>query len=163
MTNIFNLFLFLLTTWLVLMLASQNISWFYFGCGLLFCSLTTYTSFALKLVKKDSELLYFSFGFYYHFGKIFISNFFKSIKLIFLLAFHQKPIKPKVYKVILNEDLKFNLALLIASLNMISGILLVDIDDKKISIHTIDRKYLNEFKLKQIVLSLNKTNDDNLV
>jgi multisubunit Na+/H+ antiporter MnhE subunit len=163
MTNIFNLFLFLITTWLCLMLASGHLSWFYFGCGILFSGIITYISFALKLVKKDSELLYFSFGFYYHFIKIFITNFFKSIKLIIQLAFYQEPIKPKVYNIILREEIKFNLALLVASLNMISGLLFINIKEQKISIHTIDKKYLNEFELKQIVLSLNKANDDNLV
>ncbi len=163
MLNIFNLFLFLLLFWCTLMLFVSQFSWLYLSFGIFFCAITAFGSFKLKLIDKKSELLYLSFNFYRHFVKIYFANFFKSIKLIFRLAFGSKPIRPLIYKVAINFEDKFNPALMISSYDMHSGLLCVFVEDENFLIHALDEKYFTEFNLFKTLRVLPDINEDNLV
>jgi multisubunit Na+/H+ antiporter MnhE subunit len=145
------------------MIAGGNISWLYIGFGILSAGLVSIASFRLKLVEKDSELLYMSFGFYRHFFKIFFKNFFSSLKLIFRLAFDREPIHPTVHIVKLEEKNNINPALLMTSLSMSTGLFCIGVKDEKIMVHVIDEKYFKKFDAKKISADLKNINDDNLV
>ncbi len=160
MLNIFNLFLFLFAVWLVLMSIWNHISWLYLFCGLAASALVTLASIRLKLIEKDRELLYLNFGFYRHFFNIFFGNFFSAIKIILRLSLKKEPLYP-VIQIIKNNDT--NLGLLVASINMTSGIFCIDCNNDNITIHALDQDYFKALNLKKIVNSLNDTKDENLI
>jgi multisubunit Na+/H+ antiporter MnhE subunit len=146
------------------MLASDDISWFYVIFGIFASGLVAAASYHLKLIKKDSELLYLSFGFYKHFSRIFFSNFFSSIKLIIKLALANKHWShPLLYKINFAEENKFNPALLMASINLVSGLFSVGFVDNKILVHALDEEHFAKLNLREICNSLNQVNDDVLV
>ncbi|MDX2083201.1 MAG: Na+/H+ antiporter subunit E [Rickettsiales bacterium] len=163
MLNIFNLFLFLFALWIFLIFLTGNISWLYLSCGILSSACSAILSYKLKLIEKKSELLYLSFGFYRHFTKIYLANFVSSLKLIKSLAFSLEPLKPKIEALNLSEYKNFNLSILIATINMKTGLLFVGHDGNKIFIHSIDFEYFAEFDLKKYTKDLTYVNDDNLV
>lgn len=163
MLNIFNLFLFLFALWILFMVAAGKVSLLYVFFGLLSAVLVAVASFRLKLIEKKSELLYLSFGFYRHFFKIFVKNFFSSINLIIDLAISRKQLSPTLHKVRIDEKLKFNPALLMVSFNMSAGLFSIGAKDDEILIHALDEKYFSQFDLQKICASLNHVNDDNLV
>src|SRR3989338_1139716 len=80
MVNIFNLFLFLLFFWFILMLSIAQFSPIYIIFGTVFSYSVSFLAYKLKLIEKKSELLYLSFNFYRHFLKIYFTNFFPAIK-----------------------------------------------------------------------------------
>ncbi len=162
MLNIFNLFLFLFTLWIVFMVTSGHISWLYVAFGVVAAGLTTIISRRLKLIESRSEMLYLSFGFYRHFIKIFIGNFFGSIGMVIDLALRNSDIKPIVYRVKINK-LNCDSSLLATSINLMLGLFTITLDDEVIEIHSIDEKYFKNFDLKKIQRSLSDVNDDNLV
>lgn len=163
MTNIFNLFLFLFFLWSLFMIGSSKISLFYVIWGIISSALVASASFKLKLIKKDSEFLYLSFGFYCHFIKIILSELINSIKLIVNLAFSDKNPKPQLYNIDLKDSLIANKALIISSINMSAGLLFLHLKKEEISIYAIDKRYFEEFKIKKIITNINKTNDENLI
>jgi multisubunit Na+/H+ antiporter MnhE subunit len=163
MLNIFNLFLFLLALWILFMIAAGNISWLYIMLGVMSAALVSFGSYRLKLIEKDSELLYMSFGFYRHFSKIFFKNSFAAIKLVFILAFRREPIRPVVYVIKFDEKNKFNPALLMTSFSMSAGLLCIGTKDDNILVHAIDSEYFKNFDVLKTILALRNINDDNLV
>ncbi len=162
MLNIFNLFLFLFAVWIGFILTSGHISWLYVFFGIVAAGLTTLVSMRLKLVEEKTEMLYLSFGFYRHFLKIFFGNFFSSINLIIDLAIRRSEIKPALHHIKINKS-DCDTSLLAASVNMMSGLFSVNLDEEEILIHSIDQKYFKNFDLKKIQRSLHHVNDDNLV
>lgn len=163
MLNIFNLFLFLLLLWLGLMFSSAHVSWSYLLFGILFSSLISFASYKLKLIKKDSELLYLSLGFYRYFINLYYKNFLKSCHLIFLLALGKKTLRPLIYSIPLDSNKKFNPALMVSSINMSAGLFCVAIKDNFFYVHAIEEKYFNDFDQFKIIKKLPEINDDNLV
>ncbi len=145
------------------MLSSAHVSWVYASFGIIFSAIISFASFKLKLIKKESELLYLSLGFYRHFVKFYCKNFTKSCYLIFLMAFSKKPMRPLLYSVPIDYDTKFNPALMVASINMSSGIFCIGVKENFFYIHAIDEKYFNDFDLFKIRKKLPEINDDNLV
>ncbi|MBU6139965.1 MAG: Na+/H+ antiporter subunit E [Proteobacteria bacterium] len=162
MLNIFNLFLFLLSLWLMFMLAAGNISWLYLFLGFVSAGLVSLISASLNLVKKDSEILYLSTGFYRHFFLIFVKNFFSSILLIISLSFKKK-IHPTLHRIRLKPNVKFNQALLTATFNMSTGLFCVDVKDNEMLIHAINSSYFKKFDLQKTCMNLRDINDDNLI
>jgi len=134
----------------------------YFILGIIFAALVAFASFKMNIIKKDSELLYLSFGFYRHFVSLYFKNFFSSLALIIDLAFSIKPIRPLLYQ-IKNDFEQINLSLIITSLNMSSGLLYVGAKNGNIIVHVIDEKYFASFNLLKIRKKLLNVNDDNLV
>ena len=165
MINIFNLFLFLFALWILFMFSSGNVSVLYVFFGILCCSSVAVASSRLKLIEEKSELLYLSFGFYRHFFKIFTGNFFSAIKLVASLAFGSKQVHPVICKISLKAKYEFNPALLLATINMTSGLLCIGLknEDHEFLIHAIDEKYFDKFDLQKVCASLDEVNDDNLV
>lgn len=163
MLNIFNLFLFLLTLWIMFMILAGKVSWLYIFFGILASGLVSISSFRIHLIEKKSELLHFSFGFYRHFARIFFKNFFSSLKLIIDLALTREPTYPLVYKVNLDHESQINPALLMASFNMTTGLFCIGNKENEILIHAIDEDHFKKFDLQKIYKSLKNVNDDNLV
>ena len=163
MLNIFNLFLFLLLLWLALMLSADNISWIYLFFGIASAGLISIASFKIKLIDKNSELLYLSFGFYRHFLQLYCNNYFKALKLIITLAINDKAIKPVVYSLNIDHKNKFNPSLMASSFNMSAGLFCISIKEENFFIHAISEKYFKNFDLFKIRKILPKINDDNLV
>lgn len=163
MANIFNLFLFLLLLWSILMFFSGNISWLYLFFGICFSAIISAASFRLKLIKKESELLYLSVGFYRHFLEIYFKNFIKSLKLILFLALTKKAVRPLVYSLKIDSNNKFNQGLMVATINIFAGIFCIKNDKDFFKIHAIDEKYFNDFNMLKMKKILPEINDDNLV
>lgn len=163
MLNSFNLFLSLLAFWAIFMIASNHISWLYIICGVLAAIFVTIISTRLKLVKKNSEMLYLSLGFYRHFIKLFFGNFVPSLKLLFRLAAKGDLIIPTTHK-ITNDVEGINFSALISTINMSCGLLVIDLkDEKTILIHAAEKPYFENFNLKKMQKALLHINDDNLV
>lgn len=147
----------------MLMFGGGHVSWLYLGLGIIASGLVALASGRLKLVEKNSELLYLSVGFYRHFCAIFFKNFFSSIFLILNMALRNKELKPSLHRIKLRENLRFNPALLMASFNMSTGVFCVDVKEKEILVHAIDQTYFQKFDLQKICLNLRDINDDNLI
>lgn len=163
MLNIFNLFLFLLALWFVFMASSGNISWLYLGFGIFSCALVAFFSYKAKLISPQEEMLYLSIGFYRVFLKNYLCNFFSSMSLLNALAFRKEPFKGRTFEVKINQKNLPNFALLVASINMMSGIFCVAADKKSLLIHAIEKDYFAKFNLKDLCEELATVNDDNLV
>ncbi len=163
MLNIFNLFLFLLTLWVMFMIASSKVSWLYVFFGILASLLVSVASYRIKLVEEKSELLHLSFGFYRHFFKIFIKGFSDSLKLIVKLSFSREAPNPLIYSIKIDEENQVNPALLMASFNMTTGLFCIGSKEDEILVHAIDEEHFKKFDLQKICKSLKNINDDNLV
>jgi multisubunit Na+/H+ antiporter MnhE subunit len=145
------------------MIAGGNVSWLYVFFGILASAAVSVVSSRLNLIEKKSELLHLSFGFYRHFFKIFVRNFFSAIKLIIALALTNKQLHPLIYKVKLDLKNDFNPALLMASFNMTTGLFCIGMKNQEMLIHAIDEDFFRKFDLQKTCLSLSNVNDDNLV
>lgn len=163
MVNIFNLFLFLFALWIMFMVAGGHISALYVFFGILSAGLISIAAFRLRMIEEKSELLYLSFGFYRHFLKIYLKNFFSGIKLIVNLAFTNKEVDPVVYVAPFAHKNKFNPALLMASYNMTTGLFCIGMKEDELLIHAIDAEHFKKFDLQKACNSLQNVNDDNLV
>ena len=163
MLNIFNLFLFLFALWILFMISAGNISWLYLGFGIIASGLVSTVSYRLNLIEEKSELLYLSFGFYRHFLRIYLSNFFAAIKLIVRMAFNREPIKPIIYITKFNHHRSLNIAILTASINMTTGLFYIGMRNEDLLIHAIDSDHFKKFDLQKTLRALIDINDDNLV
>lgn len=162
MLNIFNLFLFLLGIWIIFLLLSNQISWLYLLLGIICSGLVSIASYHLKLIDKKSELLYLSIGFYHHFILLYFKNFFNSLKLIFSLNINSK-CQPSIHIITIDNQSKYNPALLASTINMTAGLFCLLIKNNKIFIHCLNQEFFNQFNLNKTIKILNKINDDNLV
>lgn len=163
MLNIFNLFLFLLTLWILFMISAGNISWLYLIFGIMASSFIAVSSYKLKLVEEKSELLYLSFGFYRHFLKIYFNHFFGALKLIIDLAFRREPFKPVIHVIKFDNKNHFNLALLATTINMSTGLFCIGMREDEVFIHAIEEDHFAKFNLQKSMSDLVHVNDDNLV
>ncbi len=163
MLNIFNLFLFLFTLWILFMISAGNISWLYLGFGILASGVVSVFSYKLKLIEEKSELLHLSFGFYRHFFSIYFGNFFSALKLIIRAAFAREPLNPVIYVTEFNHDETFNLGLLTASINMTTGLFCIGMRNEDLLIHAVDSDHFKRFDLLKTISVLREVNDDNLV
>ena len=146
------------------MIVGGNISWLYVFFGIIAAGFVSVASFRLNMVEKRSELLYLSIGFYRHFVRLYLNNFFSAINLILKLAFTSQQIQPLVYVVKLSPSRNhFNPALLMTSFNMTTGLFCIGAKDKEIFVHAISESYFRKFDLIKTCASLNNANDDNLV
>ena len=162
MLNIFNLFLFLFTLWIVFIATSGHISLLYLISGIFAALLVAILSKRLKLIDKKSEMLYLSFGFYRHFIKLFLQNFLPSLRLLLKMAFKEESIVPVVHKV-KNYEKDINLSAFISTINIMSGLLVIDLNDGEIAIHATNEDCLKNLNLKKTQQALQNINDDNLV
>jgi multisubunit Na+/H+ antiporter MnhE subunit len=164
MLNIFNLFLFLFTIWIVLLVLSTKTTWLYLFLGIICAALVSIFSYRLKLIDEKSELLYLSIGFYRHFGSLYFKNLFSAFGLIFLLVFDKNSnMTPIIYVVDMDHKNKFNPALFASTINMTSGLFCLLNKEEKFFIHCLDQKFFNNFDPYKTVKILKEINDDNLV
>ncbi len=161
MLNIFNFFLFLMSLWGLFMIGSSKISLAYFLFGIVSSILISFTSFKANIFNKNSELLYLSVGFYKHFVKIYLRDFFKSLSLLFRLAF--KGCVPNLYQLKLNDKYLTNKELLIASINMKSGIFYVGSKGDEMLIYAVSKDCFEKIDIHKLCLNLRNINDDSLV
>jgi len=145
------------------MVAAGTLSWLYVFFGIISAAFVAVVSFRLKLVEEKSELLYLSFGFYRHFFKTFIKNFFSAIDMIIDLAFTRVPSHPIVYSVKMSSRNNFNPALLMASYNMTTGLFCIGMRDDEMLIHAVDEEHFKRFDLHKTCNFLRNINDDNIV
>jgi multisubunit Na+/H+ antiporter MnhE subunit len=145
------------------MIGFNHFSWLYVAFGIVGSAVISLISFRLKLIEEKSELLYLSLGFYRHFLKIFFGNFFDSLKIILKIALQKQPFLPKTYVVKIDEKNHLNPAALLASFNMMAGIIPIGFKDNKILLHAIDEQHFQKINLPQLFKSLCNANDDNLV
>lgn len=163
MLNIFNLFLFLFALWSLFMISSGNISWLYLVLGIGSSAFVSGLSYRLKLIDKNSELLYLSLGFYQNFVVSYFRNFFSSIKLVIKLAFRREPFKPVIHVTNINQKHRLNYTLLATSINMTTGLFCIGLREKEIFVHAIEEEYFARFDLRKLMADLAKVNDDDLV
>ncbi len=145
------------------MTTSGHISIFYGILGVFSSVIISIAAFHLKLIEKKSELLYLSLGFYSHFAKVFVKNFFSSIKFITIFSFARSPLLPIIYHVKIIEDSKVNLAILMATINMTTGLFAIGLQEDELLIHTLDKDYFSKFDFKRVCSNLKNINDDNIV
>jgi hypothetical protein len=119
-------------------------------------------SLRLKLIEKNSEMLYLSLGFYHHFVKLFFINFIPSMRLLFKMMFRQDSLTPVSHN-IKNDEENINISALISTINMTSGLLVTNLKDNEISIHAANKLCLDNFNLRKTQKILQHINDDNLV
>jgi len=131
--------------------------------GVLSSMIVAFSSHQLKLVDKKSELLYLSLGFYKHFVALYFRNFWRSFKVLFVLATFGRSFHPTIRYINLKENYKFNHALLIATINMNCGLFAINLINNKISVHCLKDVYFFNFDLLKYTISLNNVNDDNLI
>jgi len=163
MLNFFNLFLFLFAAWFCFMVGAQKITWLYIFFGLISSLLVAGASQRMKLFDKNSELLYLSLGFYRHFSKTYLANFFSSISLIVKMAFAKNSVNPLIFNLKFDDEQKYNVGLLIATINMTSGLFVIGTKEDELMIHAIDATYFTKFSLNKVNKSLANVNDDHLV
>lgn len=138
----------------------SHFSLVYLFCGIIASALVTLISIRLKLTEKNGELLYLNFGFYRHFLNIFFSNFFSSMKLICGLAVKREPIYPVIQIIKIGDN---DMALLMATINITSGLFAIDCKGDEITIHALDQDYFKALNLKKVLSSLKDTRDENLI
>ena len=163
MTNIFNLFLFLLLLWIIFMISSNKFSTGFVLFGALSSMIVAFSSYQLKLFDKKSELLYLSIGFYKHFLTLYFKNFWRSFYVLFNLATFGKTFHPTIRYINLKENYKFNHTLLIATINMNCGLFAINVANNKIAVHCVNDSYFFAFDLLKYTINLNNVNDDNLI
>lgn len=145
------------------MVSAGNVSLLYVAFGIIASALVSISSFKLKLIEEKSELLYLSFGFYRNFIKIYLKRFPSAVRLILDLAFSRKKIRPIIYSVKFNDQNSVNPALLMASVNMTTGLFSIEFKDSELLIHAINQDYFKNFDLLKTIALLKHTNDDNLI
>lgn len=162
MLNSFNLFLFLLTIWVVFCAASGHFSPLYIFCGIFCSAFVVVISARLQLIEKKSEMLFLSFGFYRHFIKLFLLNFLPAILLLFKLAFKQNSVNAVIGRIKSSND-NINISALLTTINMHCGLLVIDIEDKEILIHAAANIHLKKFNFRKMHKILQHINDDHIV
>jgi multisubunit Na+/H+ antiporter MnhE subunit len=146
------------------MFIGNNVSWFYFISGIISSLFVSIFSYKIGLITKKTKFLFLSFGFYRHFLVLYFENFFKSFILIINLLINRGSINPVIYKLkITNDDHKIDPSLLIASINLMIGLMVIEINQKYILIHAIDEQILNKVNFKKLKKKLLTVNDDELV
>ncbi len=145
------------------MISAGNISWLYLFLGISSAAFVSALSYRLKLIEKNSELLYLSLGFYHNFILAYFKNFVSSLKLIIDLAFRREPFKPVIHVTNLNQKHRLNQTVLATSVNMTTGLFCIGLREKEIFVHAIEEEYFSRFDLKKLMSDLAKVNDDDLV
>jgi multisubunit Na+/H+ antiporter MnhE subunit len=163
MSNIFNLILFLLVFWILLIFLNDCFKPLYLIAGIFFSVFISCFSYYFGLVKKNSELLFLSLGFYRHFLGIYFANFFSSLNLIIDLAIGNKKLKPVVYEIKKNNNKNFDHSLLIATINTTDGLFYLSADNKKMNIYAINESFFHKFDFEENYYSLSRVNDDQLI
>ena len=163
MLNIFNLFLFLFVLWILLMTSFVNISWFYTIYGFFSSALISIFSYKLGLINKKSEFLFLDNNFYKKLFKIYFKSIFSSIRLIINCAFNINNFKPTIRIINLKEEDQFNHSLLVASLNMSTGVFCFKTTDEKLFVHCFDDKYFKKLKIEKTIKTLNKIKEEDSI
>lgn len=145
------------------MFLSGNFVFGYGIFGVICCGIIAYGANKLNLIRKDSELLYLSLGFYKHFAILYLKNFFSALNLIVDIAINKTTIRPLIYNLAIPHDEKLNYALINATINLSAGLFCIESDEGNFVIHALDEKYYNNFDLFKVQKTLANVNDDNLV
>ena len=163
MLNIFNQFLFLVAVWLFFMVIGKNFTLIYFFIGVFSSLIISLFCYHLKLIDSKSKFLYLSFGFYRHFLLIYFKNFFRAIFLIIDLAINRRSMNPRLHFVEIKRNHNFSEELLIASINLSAGLLVIQVNEENIVIHSIDEEFFYRVNFNKIYKNLANVNDDEIV
>ena len=144
MLNIFNLFLFLLVLWVLLMFSFVGIGWSCTFLGILFAAIISVFSYKIGFISNSSEFLYLNSNFYSRLFKAYFKSFFSSIRLIINMAFNIRSLKQTIRIVNLSDEDKFNRSLLLTSFNMSTGLFCFNTTEEKLLIHCIDDRYFKK-------------------
>ncbi len=159
----FDLFLFLLFLWLLLMLNFQRFTYEMLIAGIFSSATVAILARYLQLITNESKQLFLSLRFYRHFLRIYSENFYRSLSLIFDLAFGFKSFAPQIKRVAIYKKFRPDLALLIASINMISGLMVIEVEEENILIYAINPDCFADFELLKTAVGLSEINDDDLI
>ena len=164
MINIFNLFLFLYSFWLVLLFLKDGFSVFFLILGIFICFLVSIFARKIKIINKDFNLLFLSFGFYRHFFIIYFISCYKYLILLPKLVFSQKINQDCLFYIKIKKKLtKQEFALFIATINLIPGISYVDKKGGDIIIYSTIKELFNKVDIVKIYNNIHRINDDSLV
>lgn len=166
MLNIFNLFLFLFLVWGLFMIVLLKFSILSIIFGGICSFAIAYYAFKIKIIKKDTELIFLNYNFYRHFVKIYLKNFMRSLNLLIELVFFHNSIRPLIYK----QKIKihdYNYQLLEYSINCSAGLSCIDVEinnkDCIFVIHALNESYFELFQIKKIARFLPHINEDKIV
>lgn len=164
MTNIINIFLYLITIWCGFLYFSTKFSIFNVIFGIILALFISFMSYYLKIIHKKSELLYLSLGFYKYFIWVFISNFFGAIILQIRIFFKPELIDLKTFRIVVNkgQDIK-NINLFKFVINFMPAYNISEINDNEITITALNEDFSERFLASKIFKDLRNINDDSLV
>jgi multisubunit Na+/H+ antiporter MnhE subunit len=163
MINIFNLFLTLLSFWLLFAYSNGNLSWFYVFFGIIASLIVSLISWKIKIITKHSNFLFLHIGFYKHFLGIIFSSFAASLLIIFKVAIGSSKIDYKIYSLPIKRLNNSELVLLIPTINLLPGVIFIRQEDQKIIIFALSKHYINKLDLAKICSELTHINDNRLV
>lgn len=163
MRKIFDLFLFLLMVWLFLMLGTKKFDIYFVISGFFSAALVAFASFALGLINQESEFLFLNLSFYRHFINCYFANFWRSLNLIFQLAIGARSTHPLTQNTKIPLQHSGSEALLIASVNMIAGLMVVAANEEYLKIYAIDENCLDYLDLTKTSIRLQKINEEELI
>jgi len=163
MINIFNLFLTLFSFWVLFSYSNENLSWFYIFVGLVSSIIVSLIAWKMRIITKYSHLLFLHIGFYKHFVSIIVSSFLESILIIFRAATNSSKIDCKIYSLPVKKLNNSELVLLMSTINLLPGTVFVGMEDDKITICGLSKKYIGRLNLNKLYDSLDKINDNRLV
>jgi multisubunit Na+/H+ antiporter MnhE subunit len=161
--NIFNLFLVLLSFWLLLAYSGGVLSWLYIAIGFVASLTVSFIAWKIKIINKYSSFLFLNIGFYKHFLKIIFSSFFVSIKIVIKIIFSSQDIKPDFYTAPIKKLNNNELVLLINTINLTAGLLFIGLNGKNITIYAVNEKLFKKLNISKICSNLHKINDSRLV
>lgn len=79
------------------------------------------------------------------------------------MAFAKNSVNPLIFNLKFDDEQKYNVGLLIATINMTSGLFVIGTKEDELMIHAIDATYFTKFSLNKVNKSLANVNDDHLV
>jgi multisubunit Na+/H+ antiporter MnhE subunit len=163
MINIFNLFLTLFSFWVLFAYSNDSLSWFYVFFGLAASIIVSFIAWKIKIITKYSHFLFLHIGFYKHFIGIIISSFIESLLIIFRAAKCSSEIDCAIYWLPIKKLNNSELVLLMSTINLLPGTIFVGLEDNKIAICGLNKKYMDRLNLEKIYDNLEKINDNRLV
>lgn len=163
MLNIFNLFLVLFSSWLLLAFANNLFTTPYILIGVFASAITSVVSWRMGVINKSTHFIFLHYGFFKHFFILILISFFASIKFTFKTFLKPGEIKPVIYHFPIKKTGDNSIALLIATLAFVPGVLCIGVKNDQLIIHALNQDYLLNAKIAKLYRSIGEINDDRLV
>ena len=163
MINIFTLFLFLLTLWMVTLFITNSIHSYYIYFGFISSITISIISWKLKLIDQNSNFIYLNIGFYKYFVLLILYSFFKTLIMLIEYQLFYNKLQPSIYYISTKELSENNLNLLISTIFFIPGIMYFGVKNKQMMIHCLDKKYFKRKEINKIYSYLTKIDENRLI